>query len=354
MSRPSWGLLLVNLGTPDSTEVADVRKYLHEFLSDPRVIDIHPVARFLLLHLIILRTRPRASAHAYRTIWTERGSPVLWHTVDLAERVRNELGDNVMVEVAMRYQNPSIGSALDRFKAAGVDRIVMIPLFPQYSSAASGSAIEKTFVEAARRWNVPSIHTVEAFYDHPSFIAAFEAVASEPIAAFGADYVMMSFHGVPERHVIKSDESAGAHCLRSDNCCANMTAANRNCYRAQCFVTARALAQRLGLSPDRYEVTFQSRLGRDPWIRPYTDERLVELAKSGVKRLAVMCPAFVADCLETLEEIGVRAREDFVAAGGEDLLMVPSLNSTDGWVKAVSQLARENAPEAWLRPISLS
>jgi ferrochelatase len=350
MSRPAWGLLLVNLGTPNSTSIPDVRRYLDEFLSDPRVIDINPIARFLLLQLIILRTRPKASAHAYKAIWTERGSPVLWHTVDLCDRVREVIGDDVMVEYAMRYQNPSIASALDRFKAAGVDRVVLLPLFPQYSSAASGSAIEKTFVEAMKRWNVPSIHVVESFFEHPAFLDAFASVARDPIAAFGADRVMMSFHGIPERHVIKSDESAGAHCLRSDSCCATLTPANRNCYRAQCFATARGLADRLDIAPDRYEVTFQSRLGRDPWIKPYTDVRLVELAKSGVKRLAVMCPAFVADCLETIEEIGIRAKADFIAAGGEDLLMVTSLNSTPGWVDAVSRIARENSPPAWQRP----
>jgi ferrochelatase len=341
---PRHGLLLVNLGTPDAPRTAEVRRYLREFLSDPRVFDMHPVKRALVLNLFILPFRPRRSAEAYRKIWTERGSPLLWHTADLAAKLRSRLGPEVPVELAMRYQSPSIAAALDRLREARADRVIVFPLFPQYSSAAWGSAVEKVFAEAASRWNVPALDVVPPFYDHPAFLDAAAGVARRERAGFDADYFVMSFHGLPERQVTKSDESPGSrHCLRAgtgagpygDGCCASIGPGNRFCYRAQCFATARGLAERLGLAPDRWEVTFQSRLGRDPWIQPFTDQRVIELARRGVKRLAVLSPAFVADCLETLEEIAIRAREDFVANGGEELRLVPSLNSDDAWVDAV-------------------
>lgn len=336
-----WGFLLVNLGTPDSTDVPDVRRYLREFLSDPRVLDIHPLMRWLLLNLIILPARPRQSAHAYRQIWTERGSPLLVHGRDLAEKIRHALPGEIRVELAMRYQNPSIAEALSAFRAGGVDQIVVFPLFPHYSSAAWGSAVEKVFEEAGKGWNVPAIRVVPPYYDHPAFIEAFATVARPILAEMKPDRIVMSYHGLPERHCTKSDESGGRHCLQSGTCCDEIVHANRNCYRAQCFATSRALADQLGLADGAWEVTFQSRLGRSPWIRPYTDLRLVELAKSGVERIAVLSPSFVADCLETLEEIGIRARQDFVANGGKELRLIPSLNSEDAWVRAILEITKD-------------
>jgi ferrochelatase len=341
---PRWGLLLLNLGTPDSTDPRDVRRYLREFLSDPRVFDISPVARWLLLNLVILPFRPRQSAEAYRKIWTSRGSPVLTHGLDLAERVAAALGADVPVELAMRYQSPSIASAFGRFREQGVDRIVVFPLFPQNSSAAWGSAVEKAFVEASRFWDIPALSVVPPFYDRPAFIEAQAEVARPVLADLRPERVLLSFHGLPERHVVKSDASGGRHCLRSDSCCDRIAWENRNCYRAQCFATARALAGRLGLEPGAWEVAFQSRLGGDPWIRPYTDARIQELARGGVRRLAVACPAFVADCLETLEEIAIRGRESFLAAGGEAFALIPCVNSGATWIQGVVQLAREVAP----------
>ncbi|MCA9563882.1 MAG: ferrochelatase [Myxococcales bacterium] len=339
------GLLLINLGTPDSTSVPDVRKYLREFLSDPRVLDMNPAGRWALLNFVILRTRPAQSAHAYKTIWFEQGSPLLVYGLALRDSLRERYGTDVQVELAMRYQNPSIASALKAFREQGVDDIAVFPLFPQYSSAATGSAVEKTMLEAAHEWNTPSLQFVPAFYDHPAFIRAFAEVGRPVLSDFGQDYVLMSFHGLPERHCIKSDESQGqTHCLKSTACCDQIVRANRNCYRAQCYATARALAEELELGPDDYGVSFQSRLGRDPWIKPYTDELLLELAAAGKKRIAVYCPAFIADCLETLEEIGIRAKEDFVAAGGEDLILVPSLNDHPAWVDAVAEIVAESYP----------
>jgi protoporphyrin/coproporphyrin ferrochelatase len=338
------GVLLVNLGTPDAPHPPAVRRYLRDFLSDPRVIDINPVLRWLLLRLVILPVRPRRSAEAYAKIWGEGGSPLLVHGQALRDAVGQRLGE-VPVALAMRYGNPSIAAGLDQLHADGCDHLVVVPLFPQYASSSTGSAVEAVYSEAGRRWNTPFVSVVPAFFDDLRFIEAFAQVAQPVLEELRPDHVLMSFHGLPERHMRKSDPS-GRHCLASPGCCDKLVDANRNCYRAQCFATAQALAGRLGLPEGGWSVAFQSRLGRDPWIRPYTDERLVELAKAGVERLAVMCPAFVADCLETLEEIGMRADESFRAAGGTALRLVPSLNTHPAWVDAVVGLVHDAMPAA--------
>jgi len=336
------GILLINLGTPDAPEAPDVRRYLREFLSDPRVIDINPIGRWLLLNLIILPTRPAKSAEAYRKVWGVDGSPLLVNGRALRDAVDLRL-PGVAVELAMRYGNPSVPDALDRLHAAGCDHLVVLPLFPQYAASSTGSAVEYVYREAGRRWNTPFISMVPPFYDDLRFIEAFAQVGKPMLDQLQPDHVLMSFHGLPERHMIKSDDS-GRHCLRGDDCCQKIGDHNRNCYRAQCFATANALAGRLALPAEQWSVSFQSRLGRTPWIKPYTDEVLVELARAGTKRLAVFCPAFVADCLETLEEIGLRADEDFRAAGGERLELVPSLNAHPAWVDAVLGLLRDAFP----------
>jgi ferrochelatase len=343
------GLLLVNLGTTDAPDTAAVRRYLRQFLSDPRVLDINPIGRAALLHLIILPFRPAKSAHAYRKVWTDRGSPLLFHSVDLVEQVRARLGGEWTVELAMRYGAPSIESALDKLRARAVDRIVVFPLYPQYSSASTGSTVEEVFRIAGKLWVTPNLSFVEPFYDDPGFIGAFAAVGAPIIAAEKPDHVLFSYHGLPERHMRKSDDS-GKHCLATERCCDAIATVNRNCYRAQCYATTRALAAKLGLPADRHSVSFQSRLGRTPWVRPYTDLVLPELVKAGKRRLVVFCPAFVADCLETLEEIGIRAREDFVKAGGESLTLVPSLNATPAWADAVVALMTRQAQAYAPRP----
>ncbi len=333
------GLLLLNLGTPDEPTTGAVRRYLRQFLSDPRVLDINPVGRALLLNVVILPTRPSKSAHAYRVIWNERGSPLLYHSRDLAEAVAARLGDGWKVALGMRYGNPSIAAAHAELRAAGVDRIVVLPLFPQYASSSTGSALEETLRIAGAELTVLPIDVVPAFYDDPGFVDAFVAVGRAALVDFAADHVLMSFHGLPERHM-KNGDPTGGHCLRADDCCATIVAANRHCYRAQSYATARSLAAGLALPDGGWSVSFQSRLGRTPWIKPYTDHVIDELARAGKKRVAVMCPAFVADCLETLEEIGLRARDDFRAAGGKELALVPSLNATPTWVDCVVDLAR--------------
>lgn len=335
-NRP--GVLLVNLGTPDAPHTAEVRRYLREFLGDPRVIDMNPLGRFLLLNLIILPFRPARSAEAYEKIWTPEGSPLLVYGRQLAEGVARALPEAEVV-LAMRYGQPSLAAGLDRLRAAGCDRIVVVPLYPQYASSTTGSTLEAIYGLAAERWNTPFVQVLPPFFDDAAFLEAFAVQGRSLLADLKPEHVLFSFHGLPERQVRKSDE-VGDHCLLRTDCCATLTHANRNCYRAQCFATARGIADRLGLGDDAFSVAFQSRLGRVPWIRPYTDEALDALAKRGVKRVAVFCPAFVADCLETLEEIGLRAVESFKAAGGEELVLVPSLNASPAWVDALAALIR--------------
>ena len=332
------GLLLINLGTPDLPTTRSVRRYLRQFLSDPRVIDINPIGRFLLLNLFILPFRPAKSASAYRQIWTERGSPLLFHSQDLVEKVQKQLGSAWTVELGMRYGAPSISDALDRLMQANVDRIVVLPLFPHYASSSGGSALEATFAYAQKQWNVPVLDTVAPFYIDPSFIEAFVSVGKPVLEQSGAQHILFSFHGLPERHIRKSDPTHN-HCLQQDSCCEQITSKNRNCYRAQCFATARALAEQLELPASSWTVCFQSRLGRTPWIRPYTDQVICQLAEKGIQSVAVFCPAFVADCLETIEEIGIRAKQQFISCGGKSLTLVPSLNSSPRWVEAVCALA---------------
>jgi ferrochelatase len=339
------GLLLINLGTPDAPTTPAVRRYLREFLSDPRVIDIHPVARWLLLNLIILRTRPAKSAHAYRQIWdAEHGSPLLAHSQQLADGVQQRLGASWRVELAMRYGTPAIASALERLRDC--ERIVVLPLFPQYAASSTATAVARVMELASARWDVGAFDIVPAFHADAGFLTAVTAVAQPALAAAAPDHVLFSFHGLPERQIKKSGD---ARCLADAACCDRE---QPRCYRAQCFATARALAARLQLDESKYTVCFQSRLGRTPWITPHTDVLLDELPQKGIKRLAVMCPAFVADCLETLEEIGLRARAQWKAAGGDELVLVPSLNATPAWIEAVCAIAERHAARKLLPVVS--
>ena len=337
------GLLLINLGTPASPRPADVRAYLREFLSDPRVIDIPAWRRWLVLNLLILPFRPRHSAAAYSKIWTERGSPLLFHGQDLAARVQDLMGEDGVVELAMRYGKPSIPVALDRLRRRGVRRILVFPLYPQYSSTSTGSSLQKVFADASERWTVPYLQVVPPFHDHPAFIAACAEMARPVMQESRPERVFFSFHGLPERQIHRGDPS-GIHCLHRADCCDRITEVNADCYRAQCFATARLLAESLGVPEEERVVCFQSRLGRQAWIRPYTDEVVRDAARQGVKRAVILSPAFVADCLETLEELGMRAAEDWRANGGERLDLVPSLNASDAWAEAVMRIAREASP----------
>jgi len=336
------GVLLIQLGTPESPAPRDVRRYLREFLGDRRVRDMPRVPHWLLLNLVILPFRPRKSAEAYASIWTERGSPLLLHSQALAAAVAERLGEDFQVELGSRYGRPSSREALERLVRADVTRVIAFPLFPHYAASSTGSALAHVHELASEMWNVPALSTVDAFYEHPGYIAALAESARSALREFTPDHVLFSYHGLPERQVRKSDLS-GSHCLSRDDCCAAIGAANRHCYRAQCFATTRALAAALEIDDGRHSISFQSRLGRIPWIRPYTDHVLPELAARGVRRLAVLCPSFVADCLETLEEIGIRAREQWMELGGDDFLLVPCLNAEPRWVETVAEMIRDHA-----------
>ena len=334
-------VLLINLGMPAAPEPGAVRRYLREFLSDPRVLDMPALGRWLLLEAVILPTRPRRSAEAYAKIWTETGSPLLVHGRALEAALARELGDACNVALGMRYGEPSIKSALASLLETAPNVLMVVPLFPQYADASTGSALAAVF--GALGSEAPTVRTIDAFYDAPGFIDAVAHVARPVLADFDPDHVLLSYHGLPERQIRKLDAS-GSHCFERDDCCDSIGHANRQCYRAHCFATSRALIAALGLDPQHTSTGFQSRLGRTPWIKPYTDVLLDRLAQQGVRRLAVLCPSFVADCLETLEEIGLRGREQWIAAGGEDLRLVPCVNADPTWVTALAALVRE--PEA--------
>lgn len=336
------GVLLVNLGTPDAPETAPVRRYLRQFLGDRRVLTLPAPLRWLLLNLVILPTRPAKSAAAYRKVWLPEGSPLLIHSQALAEAVSKQLGEGFRVELAMRYGNPSIEVGLDRLEAAGCDRVIVLPLFPQYASSVTASVSAEVFACLDRRGDFPPLEILGAFYDEPEFAESWAAIAREELEAFAADHVLMSFHGLPEDQIRASDP-VGGHCLASADCCERPGPVLRRCYRAQCFATARAIEATLELDPAQTSVAFQSRLGPRPWIQPFTDELLPKLAEQGVKRLAVFCPSFVADCLETLEEIGIRLREDWQKLGGEALWLSPCPNGDERFAQAVAGWIRRRA-----------
>ncbi len=331
------GILLVNVGTPDSPAPQDVRKYLREFLMDPEVIDIPYVFRWVLVNWGILPRRSYVSAELYQKIWSGQGSPLLVHLNHLTREVQKTLGSEVSVKGAMRYGSPSIRAALESFREEKVDKLVVFPLYPQYSTAATRSAITEVRKQMENCGFAADVQFIEPFYSHPLFIQSFTGVIQRELQGYECDHLLFSFHGLPERQLKKLD-SSGSHCLIAKNCCDKIEGPNLNCYRAQCEVTAREIAASLQISSDRYTVCFQSRLGKTPWIQPFTDEFYRILPSKGVKRLAVACPAFVADCLETLEEVQIRGKEEFQRHGGEDLKLIPSLNSDPAWVQAVSQI----------------
>jgi protoporphyrin/coproporphyrin ferrochelatase len=328
------GILLINLGTPDSYDPKDVKKYLIEFLTDERVIDIPKVKRNLLVRSIIIPLRYRTSAKYYRTIWTSRGSPLLYHTQNLRNGVQSFLGAEYQVEFAMRYQTPSIAQALEKLK--NVQELLIFPLFPQYASATTGSIYQKVMEQLANWQTHPTITFINQFCEHEAFLDAF-AEQIEQFSLDDYDRILFSCHGLPERQLRKCDPHG--RCLEP-GCCKHLHDKNSHCYSAQCHATTRALAEKLEI--DNYSISFQSRLGRDPWIKPYTSDVLKELAEKGAKKILVICPSFVADCLETLHEISIEYLAEFQKLGGETLDLVPSLNSTPKWIQAVSQISEEH------------
>jgi ferrochelatase len=333
------GVLLINLGTPDSAATPDVRKYLNEFLMDGRVIDINPVSRALLVRGIIVPFRAPKSAKLYREIWSEEnGSPLLYYSIKQQQLLQERLGDEYIVELAMRYQSPSIESALERLKAALVSEIRVIALFPQYASASTGSVIEKVMNLVGQWQTIPNISFVNSFHDNPLMIETF-ADNGRKHQPENFDHILFSFHGLPQRQLMKCDHTHN-HCLKSADCCQTLTDVNKFCYSAQSYQTAKLIAENLGIGKDRYTVCFQSRLGNDPWVQPYTSQVIAKLAEEGKKKLLVFCPAFVADCLETVYEVSVEYHDEFKEKGGEHVQLVESLNDNPKFVEALVGLVK--------------
>jgi ferrochelatase len=330
----SKAILLVNLGSPDSPSVPDVRRYLREFLMDSRVLDVNWFVRFCIVHFAILPSRPSQSAHAYRSVWTAEGSPLIVISAQLRDELQQRV--RVPVELAMRYQNPSIASAVRKLAQKGVNEVLLIPLFPHYAMSSYETAVQKVKEVAARLAPAMKIQVQPPFYNQADYIGALVASA-RPFLAKDYDLLLFSFHGLPERHLRKSDPTGG-HCLAAENCCQVESPAHATCYRAQCFKTVAAFVQQAGVPPQKYSVSFQSRLGRDPWLKPYTDHELARLPARGVNRLLVICPAFVSDCLETLEEIGIRGQETFIQAGGTEFAQIPCLNGHPAWLDALQKM----------------
>lgn len=331
------GVLLINLGTPDAPTPEGVGPYLREFLMDGFVIDVPKPLRWFLVNVMIVPRRRGQSARAYQKVQLPGGSPLLVYTRELAERVAARLAadDRYVIEYAMRYGNPSIAASLAKLHSQDVSRIIVLPLYPQYAESSYETAVVETKRVAQQLGCADRLSFFPPFYDRPEFIAAFARRIAEDCEKQFPEHIVFSFHSLPERHLKRLDPSR-EHCLVKSKCCDEIGAVNHNCYRAQCMFTARAIAAQLGLKEDSYTVSFQSRLGRAKWLGPTTENVLRELAQRGVKRIAVSCPSFVADCLETVEEMGIRGRETFLGAGGEEMRLIPSLNADPFWVEAVA------------------
>ncbi len=326
------GILLINLGTPDSPSVRDVRKYLSQFLNDPYVMDIDPVSRFFLVNFIIVPFRAKKSAKLYEHIWTKEGSPLLVHGKKLRDLLQQALGADYCVALGMRYQNPSIESAFRGLADSKVDSIIAIPLYPQYALSSTGSTIAEV-ERVAKKMNYRKVRIVDRFFDRSDFTNALAGVA-KAYDLNDYDHFLFSYHGLPERQIRKVYPN---HCRINDECCASVSEKNIHCYRAACFETTRQLVKRLNIPEGKYTTAFQSRLD-DKWLKPYSDKVVEEKARQGVKRMLVFSPAFVADCLETLYEIGIEYEKIFKENGGEKLQLAESLNEDPLWVEALKKM----------------
>ncbi len=330
----SKAILLVNLGSPDSPSVPDVRRYLNEFLMDGRVIDVAWPLRRLIVGMILIK-RPHESGEAYDKVWTKDGSPLVVTSRHVQQLLQARL--TVPVDLAMRYQNPSIESAVKRLAANGATETLLIPMFPHFAMSSYETAVVRV-KEVAAKFAPQLKLTVQApYFDHPDYIRALVSSAADFLKR-DYDHLLFSYHGIPERHLRKSDPT-GCHCLVKDNCCESASPAHATCYRAQCFATTAAFVKLAGVPREKYSVSFQSRLGKDPWLKPYTDYELPRLANEGKKKMLVICPAFVADCLETIEEIGMRGCEEFMAGNGKEFTRIPCMNEHPAWIDALVRLA---------------
>ncbi|NDV63126.1 ferrochelatase [Puniceicoccales bacterium CK1056] len=334
----SKAVLLVNLGSPDSTSVSDVKRYLDEFLTDERVID-KAFVRKVIVPLIILNTRPKKSAEAYASVWTDEGSPLIVTSEHQAEKLGQSVAPKVYL--AMRYGNPSIANVISQILKDGVTSLYVIPLYPQYAMSSYETVVVKVMEEINQQKPDLDVSFLQPFYNDPDYLDILAESIGENLPE-GTDKLVFSFHGIPERHLRVSDPSH-AHCLCVKDCCTRANPAHATCYKHQCLMTVKGVVERLKLPEDKYFVSFQSRLGRDPWLTPYTDATLARFGREGVKKVRVVCPAFVTDCLETLEEIAEEAKEIFEDAGGEDFAVIPCLNEDDRWIQYLAKQV-----EGWL------
>ncbi len=334
--KSKTAILLLNLGTPDSPSRWSVGSYLRQFLNDPRVVDIPWLARKILVNGIIVPFRSGSSAKLYKAIWDkDSGSPLLKHTLDLQNKLQQAVGDDIKVEMAMRYKNPSMESALERMRKEGYHKIIVFPLFPQYASSSTGSALQRFMEIVSQWWVIPEIKIISQYFDQEDFINCIVNRARvHDLNAY--DHIIFSYHGLPERQVDKV-YTDGSLCKDHD-CEEHLTESNYYCYKAACYHTTQAVASRLNLTEDRYTLSFQSRLS-NKWLTPFSDKVIEELALKGSKKLLVFSPAFTADCLETLYEIGTEYQELFHKNGGEKIQLVESLNSGDDWVAAIKKIA---------------
>lgn len=334
-SNKKIGVFLINLGTPDSPNTGDVRKYLREFLMDRRVIDINVVSRFLLINGIIAPFRAPKSAKIYKELWQPEGSPLKFYGMQVKALLQQALPSNYHVALGMRYQSPSIASAAQEFVGKGFDEIIVVPLFPQYASASTGSAIEEA-MRVMMEWElIPNIKVISNFFEHPLFIQSFVEIGRKYLAEHDYEHILFTYHGLPERQILKS--SVSNYCKLGD-CCATYHSKNKLCYRAQCFATTRLLASQLGIPEDKYTICFQSRLGKTPWIKPYTDDIIKSLTAKGIKSVLAFSPSFIADCLETTIEGGVEYKELFEENGGQHWQLVESLNASPTWVACLKEM----------------
>ncbi len=330
-------ILLIQLGTPDAPEKADVKRYLKEFLNDGRVIDYPPFKRSLLVNGIIIPSRLNNSTAIYKKVWTDKGSPLLYHTTELAKKLQKEMGSGYLVKFAMRYQNPSLAGVLAELEKLPLEELVVVPLYPQYASSSTGSTTQKV-LELVSKWEtIPTVRFVNRFFDDEGYLSC---VAEQGLKHNWKEYdkVIFSFHGLPERHITKGCKVAGC---KKEDCISKCGDDRKYCYRSSCYETARRVSAKMNIPEDKYMVVFQSRLGKDPWIQPFADVELVNLAKAGAKKLLFFSPAFVADCLETIVEIGQEYNEIFHQHGGEKVQLVESLNSNDSWVKSLKSLVQK-------------
>lgn len=332
------GFLIVNLGSPKSPQEEDVRRYLRQFLMDPYVIDVPFLLRWLIVELGILRSRPRESAHAYQSIWTDEGSPLITISRQFVEKLKT-LGPEP-VALGMRYGEPSVELGVNELVMAGVTHIVLVPMYPHYAMSSVTTVVQEFSRVISKCTPDVTTSIVPPFYNHPAYITALANRIRPTLATI--DHLLFSYHGLPERHLRKTD-ATGKHCM-TDGCCDRPSSAHATCYRHQVFITTKLVAESLGLRPDQWSLSFQSRLGKDPWIQPFTDDVIPALAAKGVQNLGVVCPAFVADCLETIEEIGERARDQFLEAGGTSFQLIDCLNSDPDWVAAMRSIIQESVP----------